>query len=127
MTTLHIAPGDSAGGTLRQAIQNAGSDDEVLICGDDLSCGPIASGDPAERAEWWGQFYDDLNTETDLKAFWDRVLSTKDRLVVWFSRRRANELAFLLAFADRVGDRPYECVDVTGRQLPAKRRDGVQL
>jgi hypothetical protein len=37
MRTLHIAPGDSAGGSLRQAIQIAGQDDEVLAFRDDLS------------------------------------------------------------------------------------------
>ncbi len=124
MATLHIAPGDSAGGSLRYAIRRAGRDDEVLSFLDDLSCGPIVSGDPAERAEWWGRYYDDRNIESRLAAFWDRVSTGDDRLVIWFGRHRASELAFSLAFADRLGDRPYAYIDVTGRQFPRKRQDG---
>jgi hypothetical protein len=122
MRTLHIAPGDSAGGSLRYAIRQAGSDDEVLSFLDDLSCGPIASGDPAERAEWWARFYDDRDIEPVLSGFWDRMAATKDRLVVWFGRYRSSELAFLLAWADRLGDRPYEYIDVTGRRFPRRNR-----
>lgn len=40
MRTLHIAPGDSAAGSLRQALRIAGRDDELLAFRDDLSCGP---------------------------------------------------------------------------------------
>jgi hypothetical protein len=124
MGTLHIAPGDSAGGSLKRAIQDDGRDDGVLSWPDDLSCGPIAADDPSERAGWWAPFYDDPDIEGCLNAFWDRVATTDDRLVIWFGRHRASELAFFLAWADRLGDRPYEIVDVTGRQLPLKRRDG---
>src|ERR1700726_3397331 len=108
MRTLHIAPGDSAGGSLRAAIRDAGGDDEVLGWRDDLSCGPIASDDPAARAKWWAPFYGDQDIEGDLKRFWDRIATTDDRLVVWFGRHSASELAFFLAWTDRLGDRPYE-------------------
>jgi hypothetical protein len=50
MKTLHIAPGDSAGGSLIRAIRDAGRDDQVLPFRDDLSCGPIGSDDPSARA-----------------------------------------------------------------------------
>jgi len=124
MTTLHIAPGDSAGGSLRYALREAGCDDDVLSCRDNLSCGPIDSDDPAERAEWWGRHYDDPDLEAVLRGFWDRVFATDDRLVVWFGRHAASELAFFHAWADRLGDRPYEYIDVTGRQFSIARRDG---
>jgi hypothetical protein len=126
MATLHIAPGDSAGGSLRMAIRGAGSDDKVLSCKDNLSCGPIRSEDPAERAKWWGQFYDDPDIETDLKVFWDRVSTTEGRLVIWFGRHGASELAFFHAWVDRLGDRPFELMDVTRRQVPFRRRDGTR-
>jgi hypothetical protein len=122
--TLHIAPGDSAAGSLIHAIKDAGCDDRVLSWRDDLSCGPITSDAPQERAKWWAQFYDDRDIEADLKAFWERVSTTDDRLVVWFGRHSASELAFFLAWADRLGDRPYELIDVTGQRLPFNRRDG---
>jgi hypothetical protein len=116
MKTLHIAPGDSAGGCLRLAVRDA----EVPSWRDDLSCGPIASDDPGERAKWWSPFRSDRNIEADLKAFWDHVSTTDDRLVVWFGRHSASELAFFLAWADRLGDRPYEYIDVAGLRFPGR-------
>src|SRR5262249_25092717 len=48
-------------------------------------------------------------------------------IVVWFSRHCAPEFAFFLAWTDRVGERPYDIVDVTGRQLPLKRLNGTTV
>ena len=120
MTTLHIMPSDSAGGSLRCALRDAGCDDDILSWRDDLSCGPIVSGDAAERAEWWARFYADRDIEPVLKSFWDRVAETDGRLVVWFGRHRASELAFFLAWAERLGDRQFEYIDVTGRRFPGQ-------
>ena len=126
MSVLHIAPSHSAGGSLRQAIRAAGSHDEVLFFRDDLSCGPIETNDLAPRVAWWTRFYgEDWETEAaPLKAFWERAATTDDRLVVWFGRHSALELAFFLAWADRLGERPYNIVDVTGLPLPSNRPDG---
>jgi uncharacterized protein DUF3658/uncharacterized protein DUF1835 len=124
MKTLHVAPGDSTGGSLHRAIRATGREDEVLSFFDDLSCGPIATGEPSERAEWWEPFYGDREIEAELKSFWDRIAVTSDRLVVWFGRQRASELALSLALADRLGERPYDIIDVTGLRFPVKRPDG---
>lgn len=113
MKTLHIAPGDSAGGSLREAIEGAGRDEEVLRFRDDLSCGPIDPDDPAVRKAWWAQFYDMPDVTNDFETFWNRIATTEDRLVVWFGRHSASELAFFLAMADRLKDRPYDIVEVT--------------
>jgi hypothetical protein len=121
--TLHIAPGDSAGGSLRAAVRESELDADVLSWLDDLSCGPIASGDAAERAAWWAH-YDDRPIEGTLNAFWDAVAKAEHRLVVWFSSHRASQLSFLLAWADRLRDRPYEYIDVAGRQVATRYRDG---
>jgi Protein of unknown function len=77
---------------------------------------------------WWTRYYgDDWETEmAPLKAFWDRVATTDDRLVVWIGRHSALELAFFLAWADRLKERPYNIIDVTGLRLPSKRPDGSQ-
>jgi hypothetical protein len=123
MKTLHIAPGDSAGGALRMAVRQAGIEDEVIAWRDDLSCGPIATGEPPERAEWWAPFYGDREIEAELRSFWDRIAATSDRLIVWFGHHRASELAFALYWADRVGERPYDIMDVTGLRFPSKRAD----
>ena len=114
MTTLHIAPGDSAGGSLEQAIRGAGRGEEVLRFRDDLSCGPIDSDDHSARVAWWSRFYDIADVTSDFETFWNRVETTGDRLVIWFGRHSASELAFFLALADRLRDRPYDIVDVTG-------------
>lgn len=124
MKTLHIAPGDSAGGSLLRAMRDARRDDGVLAWPDDLSCGPIATGEPGERAEWWAPFYGGREIEADLGAFWHRIAATDGRLVLWFGRHRASELAFALAWAERLGERPYDIIDVTGLELPFTRRDG---
>src|SRR5690348_799492 len=102
MAVLHIAPSDSAGGSLRQAVRAAGRDDEVLSFRDDLSCGPIASDDPSVRAIWWGQFCDPSEVEADLRNFWHRFETACERLVLWFSRHAARELAFFLACVERL-------------------------
>src|SRR5580692_6277168 len=98
MKTLHIAPGDSAGGSLAQAIRDAGRDEEVLSFLDDLSCGPINPDDPAVRAAWWSRFHEPSEVEAHLRRFWERVMTTSDRLVVWLGRHSARELAFFLAW-----------------------------
>jgi hypothetical protein len=124
MKTLHIAPNHSAGASLVRSIRDADRDDEVLSWPDDLSCGPIDPGDPAERAEWWARFYEDWGIEVELRAFWQRVAAADERLVVWVGRHSAQELAFLLAWADLFRDRPYYLIDVTGLQFPFTRQDG---
>ena len=106
MKTLHIAPSDSAGGSLREAIEGAGRDDEVLAFRDDLSCGPIDPDDPAVRGAWWARYHSDSDAGNVIAAFWNRIATTEDRLVVWFGRNSASELAFFLAMADRLADRP---------------------
>ena len=122
MKTLHIAPGLSAGGLIVQAVRGAGRHDKVLSWPDDLSCGPINSDDPAARARWWAPYHGDGKIEADLRAFWEHVRTTDDRLVVWFGRHSASELAFFLAWADRLGGRPFDIVDVTGLVFPLGRK-----
>jgi hypothetical protein len=122
--TLHIAPGDSSGGSLLQAIRDSGRDEQVLRFRDDLSCGPIDPYEPEVRAAWWGAYYDALEVEAAHREFWDRVATTDDRLVVWFSQHSAQELGFFLAWTDQLGERTYDIIDVTGRRLPFKGRDG---
>ncbi len=122
MRTLHIAPGDSAGGSIVQTMRELGRDDEVLRFLDDLSCGPIEPDLPSVRATWWEPYYEEREIEGELKAFWDRALTTDERLVVWVSRHSAREYAFFLAWVDRLGERPYSVIDVTGRTLPGQTR-----
>jgi hypothetical protein len=108
-------------------MRDAGRDEEILFFRDDLSCGPIDSEDMATRVAWWTQFHGDWETEAaPLKGFWERIATTDDRLVVWFGRHSALEQAFFLALADRLGERSYSIIDVTGLRLPFNRPDGSQ-
>ena len=111
MNVLHVAPDDSAGGNLREALRIAGHQQEVLSFNDDLSCGPIAWGTARERAAWWSHVHAPLQEE-DLTTFWHRVETADERLVLWFGRQSASELALILALADRLGDRPYDVVEI---------------
>src|SRR5476649_1972926 len=105
MKTLHVAPGYSARGSLIQALQGAGLDDEVIGFPDDLSCGPIDTDDSQQRAAWWPPYYADQDFE-HIGVFWERLTTSEERLVLWFSRNSAREFAGFLAWADRLGDRP---------------------
>lgn len=126
MATLHIVPGNSAGGSLNEALRQANLNDKVLAFPDDLSCGPIDSDEPSARAAWWETLLEpNAREEARLRAFWDRIESTSQELVVWFGRHDARELAFYLNLAHRLGDRPYYAVDVTGLQRPSKAPDGT--
>jgi hypothetical protein len=118
---LHIAPSLSAAGALRAAVRSSGRTDRVLGFWDDLGCGPIDSEDGSQRARWWASVYDEPDIDSDINDFWGQVASTPDRLIVWFARHSASEHAFFLALADRLGDRPYDIIDVTGLRIPVLR------
>jgi Protein of unknown function/Domain of unknown function (DUF1835) len=123
MKVLHVAPGDSAGGSLKEALRLAGHQQDVLSFPDDLSHGPIAWSTSRERAAWWAHIREPRQ-EDDLEAFWLRLETANRRLVVWFGRHSASELAFFLALADRLGDRSYDIVDVTNLQRTSTRPCG---
>jgi hypothetical protein len=126
MKTLHIAPGDSAGGSLMNALRDAGRDEEVLRWLDDLSCGPINPPDSSIRARWWASLHEHRDVESGLDAFWTHAENTADRRVVWFGRHSALELSFFLYWAHRLGDQPYDIMDVTRLKLPYIKKDGSE-
>jgi hypothetical protein len=113
---LHVVPGHLAAWRLRAAVRSSGGTDRVLGFQDDLSCGPIDSEDGSQRARWWASVQDE--SDIDIDDFWRQVASTPDRLIVWFGRHSASEHAFFLALADRLGDHPYDIIDVTGLRIP---------
>lgn len=122
MKTLHITPGDSAAGSLRQALRLSGRAEEVLAFRDDLSWGPIASEDLGARTAWWQEQIDWPEIEANLRSFWERVDIAAERIVVWFGRHSARELAFRLAWASRMRERSYYLIDVTGLPVPPGQR-----
>ena len=127
MTTLHIIPGTYAACSLRRALQQAGRPDEVMAFIDDLACGPIEPDDPKTRAAWWTQYPYTEDFEASDPNFWDQALASDANLVVWFGRRSALELAFFLAWTDRMQTRPYTVIDVTDLLLPTSDSSGAPL
>jgi hypothetical protein len=120
---LHVVPGDSAAGTLLQAVRATGREDQIASFIDDLSCGPIDSDEPSARLAWWTSVHHER--QDHITGFWDRIASATERLVVWFGRHSALEHAFFLALADRLGDRAFDMIDVTGMQLPVTLSSGL--
>lgn len=110
---------------MRQLIRDASLSDGLLRWPDDLSCGPIDTDNGRRRAVWWGHTDDDWKLEDTLNEFWNQVEKSEDRLVVWFSSHSAEEACFFLNWVDRLGDRCYEVIDVTGRQFPYTLHDGT--
>ncbi|SEP48807.1 protein of unknown function [Rhodospirillales bacterium URHD0017] len=123
MEVLHVAPSGLTGANLREAMRIAGLHQEVLPFRDDLSCGPIAWGTPQERTAWWLRT-DEPRLRQEFETFWHRLETADERLVVWFGRQAASELAFFLALADRLRGRTYDIVDVTQLQWPITQSDG---
>ncbi|WP_195909453.1 DUF3658 domain-containing protein [Rhizobium tubonense] len=126
MKTTHVVPGDSAAGSIRQALRIAGRDDALLCFGDDLSCGPIGSSDPSVRTDWWHEQIDWPEIGENIRSFWAKVDAAEGRLVVWFGRHSARELAFRLAWAWHMVERPYYVVDVTGLRVPVRWGNGTE-
>lgn len=84
--TLHVALGDSAGESLREAIATRGLPGTVLVIPDDLSNGPLHDG--RERAAYWRAIYGDDDVPDDVFAVWDdlqeRIESNPQLLpVIW--------------------------------------------
>ena len=114
--TLHLVPGDSAAGSLRQAFRAAGCGDEILKLVDDLSCGRIDRIDADARTAWWGQHWD-LDDQAPLIAdFWSRVAEAAEPIVVWAGRGPASEHCFLLAVAHALRGRSFSLIDL----MPAR-------
>jgi hypothetical protein len=124
MKTLHVTPGHSAAASLRQALRDAGSAEELVPCPEDFSSGPISS--PATWAAWWEGLFEESDAPGFLRLFWENVAAWDGRLVLWFGRGSAWDLSFLHIMADRLADRRLFAIDVTGLQYPSTRQDGTR-
>jgi Domain of unknown function (DUF1835) len=125
---LHIVFGESAGGTLRLALRQAGRDDEVLSFNDDLSFGPINLPAPIARAAWARAklYFPDMALAmlyVGSERFWHTARSAQKR-VVWFSRRTASEFCGFLELVSQMGRQSYDVVDLTGVEISYRTRDG---
>ncbi|WP_161495312.1 DUF3658 domain-containing protein [Advenella sp. S44] len=117
--TVHIIPGESAASSFRHALALAGRDDEYIVFIDDLSGGPIASDDPSVRINWWNEQFDWPEVQDNILTFWQNIVASEAKIVVWFGQFSARECAFRHAFAWHFRERPYYVVDVTGQRVPS--------
>jgi hypothetical protein len=111
---LHLVPGDSAAGSVRQAFRAAGCGDEIVALSDDLGSGPIDRIDAAARMGWWTQVWEIDDQDLRITTFWHRVATAEERIVVWAGRGSASEHCFLLAVAQALRGRSFSLIDVTG-------------
>jgi Protein of unknown function/Domain of unknown function (DUF1835) len=115
-TPLHIVFTPSGAGSLRQALANAGRDDQVISSFDHLGFGPINPLDLLLRSKWvenelgWTG-WDGI--ARDSEQFWREALVPGHRKVAWLSRRSAMEYAGFLEWLWRMGDTPCEVVDLS--------------
>ena len=117
---LHAVFGDSAGGTLRQALRLASRKERIIVFCDDLSFGPIDPPDPIDRMAWAGRefaFPRDAALAKRVGTFWDTALAATGRRVVWVSRRSAHEYAGFLEWIWRLAAEPFEVVDLTDVEI----------
>lgn len=126
---LHVVFGESAGGTLRLALRQAGREDEVISFNDNLSFGPISPPVPAARAAWArSELYFPAKAtaalDEQLTRFWPTVRSAQKH-VVWFSRRSAREFCGFLELVLQMGRRSYQVVDLTGVEIPCQTYGGA--
>lgn len=106
---IHVIFSSSGAGSLRQALKGCGRQERVADILDDLSWGPIATGDFAERQAWLNQ---NLPSGSD-DAMWSWVadepqeflnkLEFHDEHLVWVAPQNAKELCGLHWYLDHFG------------------------
>ncbi len=133
---IHIINGDSAAGTLKQAISSA---NRTIVSRDILSIGPVL---PFENLESWKQarvgFWRDVmahDRNVDLRpaqnGIWENQerLRNAARLYAWTASGNTDQLfiAFLLELMDRLGSDPSRLELVEFLQVPVTGRRLVQM
>jgi hypothetical protein len=114
-STLHIVFSPLAAGSLRQALRHAGREDHVTCLFDNLALGPINPFDLQARLRWKEEELRCTDSELVLpeqEAFWKAALVEDVRRVVWMSRRSAPEYCGFLEWLWRLGDLPFEVIDL---------------
>lgn len=121
-TPVHIAFGKSAAHDIRKALAAIGHAERVIGLPDNLSWGPIGSS-TGVRQTWFNENLDwdweEVIQETE--TFWEEATSPRRQPVAWVSRHCAMEHAGFLEFVWRMGDAPFEVVDVTGLSIVSTR------
>ena len=108
MSTLHILFSASAAGSLKQVLTVRGSRDEVVGLADCLAMGPIASGDPDERAAWFEahipeRFSWDWIAES-ARNFLSAIRAWRGERLLWIAPQSACEQCGLQYYFEQVSE-----------------------
>jgi hypothetical protein len=134
--TLHVVfcRGDLE--ALKEALQACGRNDTIVCHDDDLGIGPIDPPDYLRRIDWIAEALDfegwpatpeePFPSREDRfhyhpwcarpageAAFWTATLGHEGRIVLWLTRRSARNVAGVMEWLRRAGDKPCEIVDFT--------------
>ena len=125
-SVLHILFNTSAAADLRMALKESGRSDRVVSLMDSLSFGPINPPEGELRARWVEEElgYSDWEEVTHEAAlFWTQATAPADRKIAWMSRRSVQEYSGFLEWLSRMGDEPFELIDLTDVMVVACDRD----
>lgn len=112
---IHVVPGRSAAGTVREALRTLGLREKVVAIADHLGYGPI-DGDLDARRAWLEDILGQGSGEVvdRSESMWSEVLKPHVFPVIWTCRADAGDFAGFLDFLSRIDDRPFQCIDATG-------------
>lgn len=121
---VHFVSGDSAAGSIKQALVGLGRNEMVLSLTDALGVGPLQGyDDPSLRARWCetrlGYRYWRIPS---VRRFWRVAVDPTITPVVWLSSRSVDQLSCLLELVWR-RQHPPHVIDVANLDLPAYRYD----
>jgi hypothetical protein len=118
-TLLHVAFGQSAGGSLKEALAKLGRSDRVLCGADDLGHGPINPPSAQLRLAFIRDVlcYEDYVEADVLDGFWKEVASNTLPTIVWLSTRCVSEHAGFLEYLTRVKTPPLIIASPTSSLL----------
>jgi hypothetical protein len=127
-STLHVVFTPSAAPDLRHALRKTAREDRVVCLFDCLSFGPINPPDSDPRAKWVEDElgytgWDDVCGKST--SFWDQSISPAHRKIAWLSRRCTQEYTGFLEWLWRLGEQPFELVDLTDTTVVRRREDGT--
>ncbi|QGM44492.1 DUF3658 domain-containing protein [Methylocystis heyeri] len=112
-TIVHILPGHSAAGTVREALEQLGLNEKVVAIGDHLGYGPI-DGDLEARRKWLDENMCDGGESVDeAELAWQEALAPDAFPIIWTCRSDAWAHSGFLEFLSRVGERPFKLIDAT--------------
>lgn len=119
---LHVVFSPAGAGVVGQLLRRLGRRDRVIVPCGNLMCGPINDIDGQQRREWLARHidggHDASNEEFDLA--WAAVLSASASPIAWFMRGNPMEYCGFLEFVDRLGDKPFDVVDVHPTEVQAR-------